>query len=315
MSPRDLARYQLLFGAYAPSTIKRYLPIVISFLKWCQVNDIPLSSVGAVDGAIAEYFIELFVGGVGKTTASCVIYGLDMFIPGIRLHLPIARRSLRGYNRLCPSEQWPPITLPITAAIAGWLSCKGQFDIAVGVLLSFHCYLRAGELLALHYDDLAIGDDARLGTAGDSQVMYLRLAKTKTGANKGVTIHDHHIKVLVQALLVGRSRGTKVFPFSRTKYLNWFSRAVAALSLPAHYVPHSLRYGGATLDYMSGVPIGDVMVRGRWAVAKSATHYIQAGQALLLANEVPESVNTLGKLILRSLSVSIAFLYTVSNPI
>jgi hypothetical protein len=41
---------------------------------------------------------------------------------------------------------------------------------------------------------------------------------------------------------------------------------------------HSLRHGGATHDYLKGMPFDDVMVRGRWAVTKSAVHYIQQGR-------------------------------------
>jgi len=66
--------------------------------------------------------------------------------------------------------------------------------------------------------------------------------------------------------------------------------ACAELRLPAAYVPHSLRHGGATRLKMRGVPLEEVMQRGRWAVSPSARHYIQAGEAMLLSVAVPRAV-------------------------
>jgi len=35
------------------------------------------------------------------------------------------------------------------------------------------------------------------------------------------------------------------------------------LGLSAAYVPHSLRHGGATRLHMAGVPLDDILMRGR----------------------------------------------------
>jgi len=59
-------------------------------------------------------------------------------------------------------------------------------------------------------------------------------------------------------------------------------------------VPHSLRHGGATADFLNGATIEQVMFRGRWQGMQSARRYIQTGRALLAAQSVPAHLNRLG---------------------
>ena len=67
------------------------------------------------------------------------------------------------------------------------------------------------------------------------------------------------------------------------------------LELEAGYVFHSLRHGGATHDYLAGVPLEEILHHGRWASVASARHYIQAGRALLMATALPAFVLKWGR--------------------
>lgn len=79
--------------------------------------------------------------------------------------------------------------------------------------------------------------------------------------------------------------------------LNGFHKACKGLQLIDHYVHHSLRHGGATRDYLNGMPIADVMVRGRWAAHKSAVHYIQSGRQLMMLQSIPPWLDDVGRYI------------------
>ena len=70
-------------------------------------------------------------------------------------------------------------------------------------------------------------------------------------------------------------------------------RACRALHLP-HYVPHSLRHGGATHHYINGWKVEDVMARGRWAVTKTARRYIQQSRQVMMMVELSEEVANAG---------------------
>jgi hypothetical protein len=61
--------------------------------------------------------LQLWLDGKSKVDASCTMCGLDMLVPGIRGHLPLSRRSLRGYNRLVPSISRPPMPWPLAVAM------------------------------------------------------------------------------------------------------------------------------------------------------------------------------------------------------
>ena len=66
------------------------------------------------------------------------------------------------------------------------------------------------------------------------------------------------------------------------------------------FVPHSLRHGGASCDYMAmgAVRLEDILHRGRWATIKSTRHYIQQGPALMAEAlaRIPEWQRTMGRL-------------------
>ena len=80
-----------------------------------------------------------------------------------------------------------------------------------------------------------------------------------------------------------------LFPDAWTFY-RYFKLACEDLGLSSDFVPHSLRHGGATHDYLKGLPIEDIMRLGRWI-------YIQSGRAILLSNIIPREVVELAKVL------------------
>ena len=186
----------LLLGGYAPSTVAKYRGAVHRFGSWCEGMLLSPRTYKELDVALSHYFVDLWFAKKGKAEATCALYGLDMLVPGIKTHLIRSRRSIRGYNRLQPSTPHPPMPWTVCVSLSIWLSMKGKFAMAVGVLLSFDCYLRVGELLKLVREDFATGSDARLGMGDDDYRVCLNLRRTKTGEYKGVDIKDEQVKAL-----------------------------------------------------------------------------------------------------------------------
>ena len=93
---------------------------------------------------------------------------------------------------------------------------------------------------------------------------------------------------------------------STAQFRKHFGQACEALGLARTYVPHSLRHGGATHDQLRGIPLDEILRHGRWASAKSARHYIQAGKALLLNTAVPDHVLELAAVLVPNLLKSFA---------
>jgi integrase len=284
----------LLRGGYAKSTQSMYSRAVIRFSTWCDEHGFTLLTNKQLDNALSSYFLHLYTSGLSKNEAAHALYGLDMMIPGIRTSLVLSRRSLRGFNRLVPSFARPPISWHISIAIALWLTFRGKYDIAIGMLLSFDCYLRINELLSLVVDDFAVGNDARLGLTDVSSIC-LHLRHTKTGPNKGVMMVNPHVKALVLFIIARKPPHHRVFTFSASTYRRWLHRACFSLQLPS-YTPHSFRHGAATHDFMHGMAMADILVRGRWVATKSASHYIQSGRQLMMLQHIPQWINDIGHL-------------------
>jgi integrase len=291
----------LLFGSYSKDTQAKYIAAVTAFALWCESLAILPRSSRELDIHLSNYMADLWFTGKGKNAATCTFYGLDMFMPGIRHKLPVSLRSIRGFSRLCPSVPHPPLPWTVATAIAAWLAVNrksNRLAFAVGIVLSFDCYLRTGELLGLLYEDIAVGRDPRLGipaTGDDKCRVHVHLRQTKTGSHKGVEVRDDQVKRLLLMLRKDSKPGERLFPWHRTTHLKWFHQACSALKLSPDYVHHSLRHGGATRDYLAGMPIADVMVRGRWAATKSAVHYIQQGRQLMMLQSVTPLVDELGR--------------------
>ena len=211
----------------------------------------------------------------------------------------------RAWRKRKPSNPYPPMTWPIACAVACRMAERGKLLHGVAVLTSFHCLLRVGEMTNLRKSDIALQNDDRLGVSAFKGA--LRLRKTKTGPNQWVTVRDESIYQLLQAVTVGLAKEDRVFPFSASTFRRSLRSTCLELGISTPYVPHSLRHGGATKLHLEGMPVEDIMLRGRWQSSKSARRYIQSGQALLLSISAPGPVVAAGRLFARSILKAIAF--------
>jgi len=140
-------------------------------------------------------------------------------------------------------------------------------------------------LIRLRADDIAFGDDRRFDSLGHR--IFVNIRKSKTGIWQGVEIMDHTVKYLVRRLIdMSHGSSSLLFPFADWSFRNQIDRACRAMHLP-HYVPHSVRHGGATHDFINGMKVEDVMARGRWAVTKSARRYIQQSRQVMMMMDIP----------------------------
>ena len=257
-----------------------------------MANDVTPQSHVDMDEALLDYFHSMFLerDGAGRNDAECTLYGVELFLPDLKRKLQAARLALRGWRRMRPPRQHPPLTYPLAVLIACRLAVTGYMDFAIATLLAFDTYLRVGELVGLRVADVADAGDDRLG--GGTILMSIRLAATKTGPEQWAEVRDPAVRTLVCAVLESRKRGGSLFNFTTHTFRVRFKAACAELGLSESYVPHSLRHGGATRDFMAGASLEEVLRRGRWATTKSARHYIQSGRAILFTMEVaPETAH------------------------
>jgi len=141
--------------------------------------------------------------------------------------------------------------------------------------------------------------------------MSLRLVKTKTGTNQWVDVQSGDVVMLLRTLLHDIHAHQLVFDFSANQYRHIFHLVCSSLGLGSvGYVPHSLRHGGATRDFMLGMPVEDVLLRGRWQSTKTARIYIQTGRALLLSVSVSDHLYEIANRLTSNLPLSITMAYS-----
>jgi integrase len=166
------------------------------------------------------------------------------------------------------------------------------------MLVAFDCYLRVGELTQLRLRDIVMPFDARMGSVHTG--MAVCLSKTKTGLNQSVPLQSTAVaEVLclwVRSLPQTTLPSALVFSFRPPLLRRLMREACVSLGLGhTHYVPHSLRHGGATADFLRTHSVEHVQFRGRWRSMESCRRYVQSAQALLAQQQVPPELNDLGQ--------------------
>ena len=126
-------------------------------------------------------------------------------------------------------------------------------------------------------------------------------------------MRDDDVADLVRAVVRATQPGQFLFAFSADSFRRVFKDTCADLGLSSDYVPHSLRHGAATRDHIRGVPLEEILRRGRWASTKSARHYVQSGRAVLLVTEVPRRVLRAGWVLSRYIPSIFSFSFSLSQ--
>lgn len=292
MSSSDLTlvHSMLCDAALAPRTVAAYRSATMKFLSWCHsIGVLTLTSPLLLDELVSKYISYCYSNGVVLSVAVNTICGIQHYYPTLKHGLVVSKKAVAGWTRInaVGKQERPPLTLELTTVIAASMAKSGYFNAGVATLLAFDCYLRIGELIGLKISDVALTGSVVFGSAYTGT--GVRLAKTKTGINQFVMIRSATVVTLLKLVIGTRTGNEYVFQLTSKQYRDLFHRIIGGLGLSgAGFVPHSLRHGGATTDFMKGLTIETILHRGRWAVSASARTYIHSGQALLLMVNAPQ---------------------------
>ena len=205
---------------------------------------------------------------------------LHFYQPWTRKRIPHAWKLFRTWRRIEVPARAPPLTQKLVRSMAAFELANENLEMAVMLLLSFHCLLRTGEALALCGSDILLGE-----TTG-----ILQLCATKTSqrfsANDALAITDILVLEVVRTLLEIRRHqgclGTKLWNASPQVFRNRFRTLMRAYDLEKHlFRPYSLRRGGATHLFQVTHSMESTLTRGRWESSKVARVYISDGLSYL----------------------------------
>ena len=275
----------------AVPTYNRYQQHSRAFVAWATARHGSLraafSSPARVGVDLDTYIQHLYDTNMPRSHATAALYGCLFFYPVLRDHVALAKRALKGWGRIEPTVQRPPMPWVVAQVIAARWMLHGHRAYAVALLLGFDCYFRVSELCGIQLRHVTSA-----GT-GKAKFGSIALPKTKTGENQGVRLRPNYVRTLfLEYVALRRAEGaTAVFPFSAQQFRTMLAEALASLGM-SHFriTPHSLRHGGTTRDYLLGLSAEEIKLRGRWADLKSLQRYIQICESLLIQQQVPDEV-------------------------
>jgi integrase len=308
--------------ALAPASLTSYNRSLRNFLTHSRLSPQQLLTEPArcLDRLLAIFIQHSFDAASPFTYAAHALHAVIYHRPDVKLQLFVSRQCLKGWERVKKTASHPPLTWELTVAMACWLARCGSLAPAVAMLVAFDCYLRVGELTRIRLRDVVMPHDARMGDAHTG--MAVCLTRTKTGLNQSVALHRPAVAAVlcdwIRSVQSGRSPDDNplVFPFSAARLRHLMRAACVHLGVGhTAYVPHSLRHGGATADFLLTGSIERVQFRGRWKSMESVRTYVQTARALLAAQAVPTALNALGKQLSAELVSVMAHFLSVAPPV
>ena len=272
-------RFPVLAQTVQPKTLRDYRRALGAFSAFLGLSRSATTSIAALDNAFASFlnFVLIKNGPVAHVRNS--FCGLRLFNGA--LDLPLTYSIYKRVDKLRPSRTRTPLTWSLTVLLASHCllhARRHRFQLCVGLLVIFDCYLRVNELLRLRREDIGIPVDADLDTAASLPILRLQSTKTSLRHWQQVQVQRPVVAQLLVRLAAETSPGERLFPFSADVLNRALRGACEAWGLQP-FTAHCGRHGGPTHDLIHGRTMKYIVERGRWASFKSCQRYLHRAQA------------------------------------
>ena len=171
-------------------------------------------------------------------------------------------------------------------------------QLAVLLMIGFHCLLRIGELAALRWCDLRLLPASSRPRRDAVGVAVIRRPKTRRSAAHAAVQHviiesegiGTYLNLVFQTFENSHSE-QYVAPWPAPRLRSWLSEGLSSLGLsPRSFSWSGLRAGGATEFWIRRQNLGALRRRGRWSNSKTLERYVQEGVVLQYSLNVPTPV-------------------------
>ena len=267
-------------------TFDRYVALLYGLLEYMRENELQVVDKEVeVDLILTQYIEDMYYEGAAYSRAEKTVSALQFFFPYFRKKLPLSWKTIKAWNRSRGDRHIPPMPSCVAVAMAAIAVGAGLPELALGILLGFHCLLRPGEICDLQWSDIR--------SVHGSRILMLKDTKTskRTGLEESVVIEDplilNFLASLPEAegfLLPGISSARRGFFRQR------FKAILDLLEIDIGLRPASIRGGGATFEWLSCGLLNKVKKRGRWQHEKTCEIYIQPIKAGQLWDSLPDHV-------------------------
>ena len=267
----------LRFLGLKPRTLQCYENALRNFFQWLEdeSEDLP-SRFTQLDRQVSQYLEHLWMDDVNVTYAGHLLSSLRRFHPQSRYRLPLSRQLFSNWKAIITPKQAVPMPATVVMGIAGAALSINDVPFAALVLVGFAAFLRTGEMTNLAAADVSV--DVLTGR------IILALPSTKTSRRMvdSVEVLDVKLAHLLQSVLQDRPSSPLAglspnqFRAKLATYLAFFSLQDVGFSA------YSLRRGGASHAFASGVHFDALLLKGRWQSIRTARLYLDSGRASLV---------------------------------
>jgi site-specific recombinase XerD len=294
MVRQGTGRTDLLEAGVADATWRRYKRDVQDFISWAEERSYNPETLTDMDWVLVQYIHECFDEDPRRGRRQRCVQaraGIILKWPHSATEFLGSRAALKGWARKVPVVKKQPCPKSVCFVLIEHFIKRRQKDMALILWVMFDAYLRIGEALKIGLQDVLLPSETSPGG--------IRLPVTKTGQDQSVIIRDESLWKLLRNVVMELPDGApRLFQMSYAKFQKYLAQGMRDTQLQHMSITaHSFRHGGASEDHLRGVPLADIIQRGRWRVQRTAEYYIQSGRALLLGSQVPANVRSRGDIL------------------
>ena len=273
---RQRAHIHLDDAALTYKTQVRYYSALKKMVKFVELA----KSEDHLDALLCRWIRKMWRCGEPLLTIGDGLSALHFFQPWTRRKIPHSWKLFAVWRKIEVPSRAPPLTWSLVGSMASYEWEQQNYEMAVLLLVGFHCLLRTGEMLSLTAADVALGTEAAV----------LSLKGTKTGlrhnADEAISVTDTVVLEFLRTLVLSRKDlGTMALPlWSKTaaQFRSRFKTLCELMGLQQFsFRPYSLRRGGATALFQQSNSMELALIRGRWESSRVARLYISDGLSFI----------------------------------
>lgn len=262
----------LALHAVDDETNKAYSKAVRSFLQYAKDGRLPFSTATDIDLALAKFYEKLCYNGESAMHfGQNSFHGFLHFFPWFRgLGFPVAKRSLKAWERMDQGEEGQPLAETTVWALCYLMAKQGYVEEAMVTLLSYDAMARESDWESLSSEDVAVHNDDMALTFGARS----RGLRVKTGSDQGVSVDNAICRAWLRRKKHQRARHKTLITFRQNHFRNVWNSLKKDNKLEGIGKVHSLRHSRPSEEAKRGtMTLEQIRRRGRWSQMKSVQRY------------------------------------------
>ena len=270
----------------SPCTKQRYEQSLKEVASYMNLSPHEVLRQPHLDDILSSYIERLWEDGETRTFGSYAIAAIQYFCPTQKGKLSKAWKLMSLWQRLEQPRRATPLDPSLLLAFAGTFWKWKWEDLACLTVVGFCGLLRTGEMFTLQRHNVVLSK-----RKGQPSIIFLydtKTAKRNMLTAEKVLIHEECGQFCLRYLCRGKANDDMLVDVSAARYRTLWKEVVTYLGLESfHYLPYSLRRGGATSAYREGMSFDQLLLKGRWQSISTARLYVDQALQELSAIQLP----------------------------